>query len=68
MTLAANRIVAGEGRAVWHLAEPAVMLPGMVALAVGLALGLPLALPWLRLAGAALGLAGLVWLVSQGAP
>ncbi len=44
------------------------MVPGMVALAAGLVLGLQLAWPWLRLAGAALGLAGLVWLVSQGAP
>ncbi len=68
MTLAANRIVAGEGVAVWRLAGPAVTLPGLVALMVGLALGLLLAWPRLRLAGALLGLAGLVWLLSQGAP
>ncbi len=68
MTLAANRIVAGEGRAVWHLTEPSVALPGMLALAAGLVLGLPVGRPMLRLAGAVTGLAGLVWLLWQGAP
>lgn len=68
MTLAANRIVAGEGRAVWNLTEPSVALPGLLALAAGLGLGLPVARPLLRLAGAVTGLAGLVWLLWQGAP
>ncbi|WP_372840495.1 ABC transporter permease [Phaeovulum sp.] len=68
MTLAANRIVAGEGVAAWRLAGPEVTLPGLMALALGLVLGLLLSWPRLRLAGALLGLSGLVWLLSQGAP
>lgn len=68
MTLAANRIVAGEGVTVWRLAGPEVTLPGLAALAVGLVLGLPATRPRLRAAGAALGLAGLVWLLARGAP
>ncbi|WP_233487418.1 ABC transporter permease [Thalassovita gelatinovora] len=67
MTLAANRIVAGEGVAVWRVADPVVTLPGIVALAAGLGLGLLTAWPRVRIAGAAMGLAGLVWLLSQGA-
>lgn len=68
MTLAANRIVAGEGITAWHLAGPAITVPGLLAIATGLVLGLFAAWPKLRLAGAILGLAGLVWLLSQSAP
>jgi osmoprotectant transport system permease protein len=68
MTVAANRIVAGEGRAMWHLTEFSIALPGMLALVVGLVSGLPLSRPYLRLSGAVTGLAGLVWLLWLGAP
>ena len=68
MTLAANRIVAGEGITAWQLAGPAVTLPGLTAIVTGLVLGIFAAWPRVRLAGAALGLAGLVWLLSQSAP
>ncbi len=67
MTLAANRIVAGEGVPAWNLADPGATMPGLVALGAGLVLGLPAAWPRLRLAGAAIGLGGLVWLLGQGA-
>ncbi|WP_243651812.1 ABC transporter permease [Primorskyibacter sedentarius] len=67
MTLAANRIVAGDGVASWNLAGPGVTWPGLAALATALLLGLHPRRPWLRLAGAALGLAGLVWLLAGGA-
>ncbi|MCF7702329.1 ABC transporter permease subunit [Loktanella sp. M215] len=67
MTLAANRIVAGEGVVAWQLAGPGVTVPGLVAIILGLALGLFGARPRLRLTGAAIGLAGLVWLLSNGA-
>ncbi|SNT28502.1 ABC transporter permease [Tropicimonas sediminicola] len=66
MTLAANRIVAGEGVRAWSMAGPEATLPGLAAIAAGLVLGLPAAWPRLRLAGAALGLAGAVWLLVQG--
>ena len=68
MTLSANRIVAGEGVAPWAVAPSGAALPALAALIAGLALGLPRALPRLRLAGAALGLAGALWLLSLGAP
>ena len=67
LTLAANRIVAGEGVAAWRMADLFVTGPGLIALVVGLALGLLSGREGLRLAGAALGLAGLLWLLSQGA-
>ena len=67
MTLAANRIVAGEGFSAWRLAGPEVTLPGMTALLAGLILGLPVAWPRLRLVGATLGLTGLIWLLARGA-
>nr|WP_283255056.1 ABC transporter permease [Marivita sp. GX14005] len=41
---------------------------GALAVIAGLALGLPLRPAWLRLIGAMLGLAGLLWLLVQGAP
>ena len=68
LTIAANRIVEGDGVGVWNLAATAETWPGIAAVAAGLILGLPKTLTWLRLAGAVLGLAGLVWLLVQGAP
>ncbi|CUH38826.1 Putative osmoprotectant uptake system permease protein YehY [Jannaschia seosinensis] len=67
MTVAANRIVAGEGVTVLALAGAEVTLPGLVAILVGLTLGLPGAWPQLRLVGAIVGLAGLLWLLTHGA-
>lgn len=67
MTLAANRIVAGDGIGLWSVAPPAQSVPGGMAVLIGLALGLPAALPRLRLIGAGLGLAGLIWLLTFGA-
>ena len=68
MTIAANRIVAGEGRMAWNVAAPWATLPGLAAVLAGLTLGLPAAWPRVRLAGALLGLAGLIWLLMRGAP
>ncbi|WP_223877862.1 ABC transporter permease [Histidinibacterium aquaticum] len=68
MTLAANRIVAGEGVSIWAVAPPSLTLPGVVAVLLGLVLGLPAVWPRLRLLGAVLGLGGLLWLLAQGAP
>ena len=68
MTIAANRIVAGDGIRVWDLAAPAATWPGVAAVVAGLVLGLPDRMIRARLAGAGLGLAGLVLLLMQGAP
>ncbi|SDW41576.1 ABC transporter permease [Roseicitreum antarcticum] len=68
MTLAANRIVAGEGVLAWRVAGLSATGPGVAAVVVGLVLGLPAGLALLRFAGAVLGLAGLLWLLMQGAP
>ncbi len=68
MTIAANRIVAGDGVTVCDIAAPALAWPGVVAVVAGLLLGLPDKMTWVRLAGAVMGLAGLVWLLVQGAP
>ena len=68
MTIAANRIVAGDGIKVWDLAAPAATWPGVAAVVAGLVLGLPDRMIRARLAGAGLGLAGLVLLLMQGAP
>jgi len=68
MTISANRIVEGQGVKVWSLAGPGETLVGIVAVTVGLALGVPRVWPRLRLGGAMLGLAGLLWLLMQGAP
>ncbi|WP_299656782.1 ABC transporter permease [uncultured Jannaschia sp.] len=68
MTLAANRIVAGEGVMAWAVTAPAVTLPGVAVIGAGLLLGLPSEWPRLRLAGSVLGLGGLLWLLMQGAP
>ena len=66
MTLAANRIVAGEGVGVWTVAPSGAVASGLAAIVAALVLGLLPRWPWLRLAGAALGLAGVVWLLGQG--
>lgn len=68
MTLAANRIVAGDGYLAWNLAPPAATSAGMVAVLAGLALGLPAGMARVRLTGALLGLGGILWLLMQGAP
>ncbi|SHI65905.1 ABC transporter permease [Wenxinia saemankumensis] len=68
MTIAANRIVAGDGIAVWVLAGPATWGPGLAALIAGLALGVPAGRPFARMAGALLGLSALLWLLVRGAP
>ena len=68
MTIAANRIVAGDGMRIWNIATPSATLPGLAAVVAGLLLGVPDKMTWVRLAGAVLGLAGLVWLLVQGAP
>ncbi|GGM12176.1 ABC transporter permease [Pseudooceanicola nanhaiensis] len=68
MTIAANRIVAGEGVPAWAVAAPALVAPGLAAVVLGLLLGLPLHWPRLRLLGAVIGLGGLLWLLMQGAP
>ncbi|MCA0963872.1 ABC transporter permease [Salipiger bermudensis] len=66
MTVAANRIVAGEGVGIWTIAAPGAVAGGLATVALALLLGLLPRRPWLRLAGAALGLAGVVWLLGQG--
>ncbi|WP_281984892.1 ABC transporter permease [Thalassorhabdomicrobium marinisediminis] len=68
MTLAANRIVAGEGVMAWAVATPPLVTPGLLAVAAGLSLGVPVGKPWLRLFGSVLGLSGLLWLLMHGAP
>lgn len=68
MTIAANRIVLGDGVMIWDVADPVATWPGIAAILVGLALGLPAGKTLLRLAGAVLGLTGLVWLLMQGGP
>ena len=67
MTLAANRIVAGEGVLAWNIAGPAAVAPGLIAVLGGLGLGLLQRPASLRLGGAVLGLGGLHWLLTQGA-
>ncbi|WP_417259381.1 ABC transporter permease [Celeribacter sp.] len=68
MTLAANRIVAGDGIVAWNIAGPAITAPGLAAVVIGLAMGLVAGWTRLRLLGAVLGLTGLLWLLSRGAP
>lgn len=68
MTLAANRIVAGDGISVLRIAGPTITAPGVAAVIVGLAMGLIAKWTRLRLLGAVFGLAGLLWLLSRGAP
>ena len=68
MTLAANRIVAGDAVPIWAVVPVSQMIPGLAAIVAGLALGLPARHVGLRLAGPLVGLAGLLWLLVQGAP
>lgn len=68
MTIAANRIVAGDGVRAWDLAAPLATVPGLAAVIAGLLLGLPARPGLMRLAGAALGLSGLLMLLMQGGP
>lgn len=68
MTLAANRIVAGEGVVAWQVAAPLAVGPGLFAVVTGLAMGVPAGRVAIRLAGAVLGLGGLLWLLAFGAP
>ncbi|MCF7747701.1 ABC transporter permease subunit [Sulfitobacter sp. M39] len=68
MTLAANRIVAGDAVPIWSVVPVAQTAPGLAAIVTGLVLGLPAKHVGLRLAGPLVGLAGLLWLLVQGAP
>ncbi len=68
MTLAANRIVAGDGISVLRIAGPTITAPGVAAVIIGLAMGLIAKWTRLRLLGAVFGLAGLIWLLSRSAP
>ena len=61
MTLAANRIVAGEGVMAWGVASLPVVLPGLAAIGAGLLMGLPAGRNGLRIAGAAIVLVGLAF-------
>lgn len=67
MTLAANRIVAGDGVLLWNIAGAGAVTPGVIAVLAGLALGLLQYPATLRFAGAVLGLGGALWLLMQGA-
>ena len=66
MTLAANRIVAGDGFRAWQLAAPGPSVLALGVLAAGLAMGVLGAWPTLRVIGAALGLGALIWLLTLG--
>ncbi|MFW2589779.1 ABC transporter permease [Sagittula sp. SSi028] len=63
LTLAANRIVAGDGMRLWDLG---LWLP-FAGLCLGLLAGLSQRWPWVRLLGGAVGLSCLIWALSQGA-
>ncbi|WOI57989.1 ABC transporter permease [Palleronia sp. LCG004] len=67
MTLSANRIVAGEGVRLWNLGAPLGAVLGGGAVIVALGLGIRAGRPYLRLAGAILGLGGVLALLSAGA-
>ncbi|WP_375259497.1 ABC transporter permease [Citreimonas sp.] len=66
-TLRANRIVAGDGVPLWNAAGPVVVAVALAAMLAGLALGVQAARPWARLGGSLLGLAGLLFVMAQGA-
>ncbi|GGL59730.1 ABC transporter permease [Wenxinia marina] len=68
MTLAENRIVAGEGVLAWNVASAGATWPGVLAVALGLVLGVPAQWALVRLGGAILGLGGLLWLLALGGP
>lgn len=67
MTLAANRIVDGDGFHLWQLAMPSRILPALLIVVIALAMGLLRSWPRLRLAAAVSGLAALLLLLSLGA-
>ena len=68
MTIAANRIVAGDGVRAWDTAGLSVTWPGLLAVVAGLLLGPPAAMTRVRLGGAVVGLCGLLLLLIEGAP
>ncbi|MDO6725150.1 ABC transporter permease [Celeribacter halophilus] len=68
MSLAANRIVAGDGVAIWNVAGPQVTVVALLAVVAALVLGLFEGKEWVRLTGAAIGLLGLVALLALGGP
>ncbi|MDD7972770.1 ABC transporter permease [Roseinatronobacter alkalisoli] len=68
MTIAANRIVAGDGVMAWQVAAPGATWPAVAVIVTGLLMGLPASMPRLRLGGAVLGIPGLIALLIQGAP
>ncbi|WP_237271768.1 MULTISPECIES: ABC transporter permease [unclassified Sulfitobacter] len=68
MTLAANRIVAGDAVPIWSVVPPGQTALGLGAVLLGLALGVPAGRAGVRMVGPMIGLAGLLWLVIQGAP
>lgn len=68
MTLAANRIVEGDALRVWQVAPLTTTLPALLAVTCGLLLGLTAAWPKVRVAGAALGLAGIAALLALASP
>lgn len=67
MSLAKNRIVAGQGVMLWRIDDLSTLTPGLIALALALTAALPRRFALLRLAGAALGLGALAWLLATGA-
>lgn len=64
-TLRENRIVLGEGLAIWNLGTPTASALTVALMVTGLALGAQAAQPWLRLTGSLLGLAAIVLLLSR---
>ncbi|MCQ0971447.1 ABC transporter permease [Paracoccus sp. TK19116] len=68
LSLAPNRIALGEGVTLWRLTDGAATASCVLAILAGFALGLLRSRPALRLAGAVLGLIGLLGLVVISAP
>ncbi len=68
MTLAANRIVAGDGVAMWNVAGPQVTVVALSAVITALVAGLFAGMARVRLIGAIIGLSGLAALLAQGGP
>ncbi|MGR3479795.1 ABC transporter permease [Salipiger marinus] len=67
-TLSANRIVAGQGLALWQVAGPWATAAALAAMALALGLGLRGGWPWARLLGSLLGLGALLGLLGHAAP
>lgn len=68
MTLAANRIVAGDSVAIWNVAGQQATIAALSAVIAALVAGLFAGKAWVRLLGAAIGFAGLVALLAVGGP